>query len=56
MVGMVLQDAWLFEGTIIENLRFGKPNATDQEVIKAGKLAHVDHFIRTLEHGYQTMY
>ena len=54
-VGMVLQDAWLFEGTIMENLRFGKQKASDQQVIEACKLAHVDHFIHTLEHGYQTM-
>ena len=54
-VGMVLQDAWLFEGTIMENLRFGKQSATYQQVIEACKLAHVDHFIHTLDHGYQTM-
>lgn len=52
MVGMVLQDAWLFEGSILENLRFGKPSATDDEVIQAAKAAHVDHFIHTLDHGY----
>lgn len=55
MVGMVLQDAWLFEGSILENLRFGKPSATDDEVIKAAKAAHVDHFIHTLDHGYNTV-
>ena len=55
MVGMVLQDAWLFEGSILENLRFGRPNATDEEVMKAAKAAHVDHFIRTLDHGYDTI-
>ena len=55
MVGMVLQDAWLFEGSILENLRFGRPNATDKEVMKAAKAAHVDHFIRTLDHGYDTV-
>ena len=55
MVGMVLQDAWLFEGSILENLRFGRPNATDEEVMKAAKSAHVDHFIRTLDHGYDTV-
>lgn len=54
MVGMVLQDAWLFEGTIMENLRFGKPQASDEQVIRAAKAAHVDHFIRTLDHGYDT--
>lgn len=55
MVGMVLQDAWLFEGSILENLRFGKPSATDDEVIQAAKAAHVDHFIHTLDHGYNTL-
>lgn len=55
MVGMVLQDAWLFEGSILENLRFGKPSATDDEVIQAAKAAHVDHFIHTLDHGYNTV-
>ena len=54
MVGMVLQDAWLFEGSILENLRFGKPDASDEQVIAAAKTAHVDHFIRTLDHGYDT--
>ena len=55
MVGMVLQDAWLFEGSILENLRFGKPDASDEQVIAAAKTAHVDHFIRTLDHGYDTV-
>lgn len=50
--GMVLQDAWLFEGTIKENLRFGNVNATDDEIVEAGKAANVDHFIRTLPGGY----
>lgn len=50
--GMVLQDAWLFEGTIKENLRFGNVNATDEEIVEAGKAANVDHFIRTLPGGY----
>lgn len=52
--GMVLQDAWLHSGTIMENIRYGKPNATDDEVIHAADSAYVDHFIRTLEKGYQT--
>ena len=52
--GMVLQDAWLFDGTIMENLKFGKPDATDEEVYEACRLAHVDHFIKTLEKGYNT--
>lgn len=54
MVGMVLQDAWLFEGSIMDNLRFGKPEASDQQVVQAAQAAYVDHFIHTLDHGYQT--
>ena len=54
MFGMVLQEAWLFNGNIMENIRYGKVDATDEEVIKACDMAYVDHFIRTLEHGYQT--
>lgn len=50
--GMVLQDAWLYEGTIKENLRFAKLDATDEEIIAAAKAANVDHFIRTLPGGY----
>ncbi|WP_456317621.1 ABC transporter ATP-binding protein [Solobacterium moorei] len=53
--GMVLQDAWLFSGTIIDNIRYGKLNATDEEVMHAADQAYVDHFIRTLENGYQTV-
>ena len=53
-MGMVLQDAWLFEGSIKENVKFGKPEASDEEVYAACKMAHVDHFIRTLEKGYDT--
>ena len=49
---MVLQDAWLFEGSIKENLRFGKLDATDDEIVEAAKAANVDHFIRTLPGGY----
>ncbi len=52
LFGMVLQDTWLFEGTVKENLRFGNPNATDQEIVSACKLANVDHFIRTEPKGY----
>ena len=55
MFGMVLQDTWLFEGTIKENIRFSKPGATDEEIVEACKMAHVDHFIRTLEKGYDTV-
>ena len=50
--GMVLQDAWLYEGTIKENLRFGNLQATDEEIVEAAKAANVDHFIRTLPSGY----
>lgn len=50
--GMVLQDAWLYEGTVKENLRFGNLNATDEEIVEAAKAANVDHFIRTLPGGY----
>ena len=53
--GMVLQDAWLFSGTIMDNIRYGKLNATDEEVMHAADQAYVDHFIRTLENGYQTV-
>lgn len=52
MFGMVLQDTWLFNGTIMENIRYGKLDATDEEVIEACKAAHVDRFIRTLPGGY----
>jgi ATP-binding cassette subfamily B multidrug efflux pump len=50
--GMVLQDTWLFNGTIMENLRYGKLDATDDEVIDAAKMAHVHHFIQTLPDAY----
>lgn len=53
MFGMVLQDTWLFSGTIMENIRYGRLDATDEEVIAAAKAAHADHFIRTLPGGYQ---
>lgn len=53
MFGMVLQDTWLFKGTIMENIRYGKLDATDEEVIAAAKAAHADRFIRTLPGGYQ---
>ena len=52
LFGMVLQDTWLFEGTIKENLRFSRPEATDEEIITACKMANVDHFIRTEPKGY----
>jgi ATP-binding cassette subfamily B protein len=53
-VGMVLQDAWLFNGTIAENIEFGRPGATHAEVIEAARAAHVDQFVRTLPNGYET--
>jgi ATP-binding cassette subfamily B multidrug efflux pump len=49
---MVLQDTWLYNGTIMENIRYGRVNATDEEVIEAAKAARVDHFVRTLPDGY----
>lgn len=52
LFGMVLQDAWLYEGTIADNIRFGKLGATDYEVVDAAKTANVDHFIRTMPEGY----
>ena len=52
--GMVLQDAWLFEGTIAENIAYGRPGATREEVEAAARAAHVDFFVRTLPHGYDT--
>lgn len=50
--GMVLQETWLYKGTIMENIRYGRLDATDEEVIEAAKAAHADHFIRTLPDGY----
>ena len=55
LVGMVLQDAWLFEGTVRDNLKFGDPDADDEKMKRAAKMAHVDHFIETLDNGYDTM-
>jgi ATP-binding cassette subfamily B protein len=52
MFGMVLQDTWLYNDTIMENIRYGQPGASDEEVIEAAKAAHVDHFVRTLPEGY----
>jgi ATP-binding cassette subfamily B multidrug efflux pump len=53
MFGMVLQDTWLYNGTIMENIRYGRSSATDAEVISAARAAHVDHFVRTLPDGYK---
>lgn len=55
MFGMVLQDTWLFGGSIKDNIKYGKPEATDEEVIEAAKAAHADHFIRTLPNGYDML-
>ena len=52
LFGMVLQDTWLFEGTIKDNIKYGKQDATDSEVIEAAKAAHVHHFIKTLPNSY----
>ena len=53
-IGMVLQDTWLFGGTIAENIRYGRPGAADDDVFAAAKAAYVDRFVRTLPDGYQT--
>lgn len=53
--GMVLQDAWLFEGTIADNIAYGRPGATRDEVVAAARAAHVDFFVRTLPDGYDTV-
>ncbi len=52
MFGMVLQDTWLYNGTVMENIRYGRSDATDEEVIAAARAARVDHFVRTLPEGY----
>jgi ATP-binding cassette subfamily B multidrug efflux pump len=52
LFGMVLQDTWLYNGSILENIRYGRPGATDEEVYAAAKMAHVDHFVHTLPDGY----
>jgi ATP-binding cassette subfamily B protein len=52
MFGMVLQDTWLYNGSVMENIRYGRFDATDEEVVEAAKAAHVDHFVRTLPDGY----
>ena len=49
---MVLEDTWLDNDSILENIRYGRPGATDDEVFQAAKAAHVDHFVRTLSDGY----
>lgn len=55
LFGMVLQDSWLMHGTIMENLRYGKPSATDEDVIAAAKLSYAHSFVRKMPHGYDTV-
>jgi ATP-binding cassette subfamily B protein len=55
LFGMVLQDAWLFGGTIRENIAYGREGATEEQIIAAAEAAHVDHFVRTLPDGYDTV-
>ena len=55
MFGMVLQDTWLFNGTVKDNIKYGREDATDDEVIEAAKAAHVHHFIKTLPNGYNSV-
>mgnify|MGYP000361565499 FL=1 len=55
ILGMVLQDTWLFNGTIAENIAYGRGDAPMEEIIQAAKAARIDHFIRTLSQGYQTI-
>ena len=52
---MVLQDTWLFHGTIRENIAYGRSDATEEEILAAAEAAHVDHFVRTLPDGYETV-
>jgi ABC-type multidrug transport system fused ATPase/permease subunit len=53
--GMVLQDTWLFAGTIRDNIAYGRPDASDEEILAAARIAHADHFVRTLPDGYATV-
>jgi len=55
LFGMVLQDTWLFNGTILDNIRYGREDATEEEVVRAAKAARIDHFIRTLPDGYNAV-
>jgi ATP-binding cassette subfamily B multidrug efflux pump len=55
LFGMVLQDTWLFQGTIAENIAYGRPGASHEEIVAAAKAAHVDHLINTLPKGYNTI-
>jgi ATP-binding cassette subfamily B protein len=53
--GMVLQDTWLFGGTVRENIAYGREDATEEQIVAAAKAAHVDHFVRTMPDGYDTV-
>ncbi len=55
LFGMVLQDTWLFNGTVLDNIRYGREDAAEEEVFEAARMAHIDRFIRTLPEGYQTV-
>ena len=55
MIGMVLQDTWLFRGTVADNIAYGREDATREDVIRAASAARADHFIRTLPQGYDTV-
>lgn len=55
MLGMVLQDTWLFGGTIRENIAYGNPSATEEQILEAARATYVDRFVRTLPHGYDTV-
>ena len=55
MIGMVLQDTWLFTGTVAENISYGKPNASREEIIEAAKAVHAHSFIKRLPDGYDTV-
>jgi len=55
LFGMVLQDTWLFQGTIAENIAYGRPDASHSEIVAAAKAAHIDHLIDTLPDGYKTI-
>ena len=54
-IGLVLQDTWLYRGTVAENIAYGRPDATMEEIVAAAKATHVDHFVRTLPNGYDTI-
>ncbi len=55
LFGMVLQDTWLFNGTVLDNIRYGREDAAEEEVFEAARMAHIDRFVRTLPEGYQTV-